>query len=197
MMRFFDIVCSFLLICLALPLMFCIAVLIFCLNGRPVLYRAARIGRYGVPYTHMKFRTMRPGAETGRVFFEQDRLTRLGRMLRRLHLDELPELFLILRGTMSFTGPRPLPEHLLQGLDTSIRSRVRPGWTGPAQLYLVRRGILDKHLQIRLDNHYVHQQRFCYTIRLLAATLCVLFHPATPDMRADATEDRRRFEKRV
>ncbi len=81
-------------------------------------------------YTHWEIRSMKSGKETGRVFFESGRINFWG----RLHLDELPELCLILSGRMSFVGPRPLPEKLLEGLDTATRETVRPGWTGPAQL---------------------------------------------------------------
>lgn len=94
---------------------------------------------------------------------------------------------------MSFVGPRPLPELLLKGLDTEKRSKIRSGWTGPAQIYLTRHGKLDKHLQIRLDNYYVYKRSFFYNCRLLVATIYVLFHRKKLDMNKDASADRKAF----
>jgi sugar transferase EpsL len=195
-MRLLDMLLSILLIILTVPLMLFTALLIVCCHGWPVLYSSVRIGMGGKPYRHRKFRTMRPGPTVGRVFFEKQRLTSTGRFLRRFHLDELPELFLILQGKMSFTGPRPLPAGLLQGLDTTVRQQVPPGWTGPAQIYLARRGILDKRLQIRLDEHYVQRRSLTYNVKLLAATVCVMFRAARPNMEEDASKDRIRFAEK-
>jgi lipopolysaccharide/colanic/teichoic acid biosynthesis glycosyltransferase len=168
------------------------AVVLLCL-GRPVLYAGRRVGRHGVEYVHYKFRTMCPGPEVGRVFFEQARLGRCGRLLRTLHLDELPELWHILRGEMSFVGPRPLPRSLLSGLDSTVREQVPPGWTGPAQIWLLERGRLDKRHQIELDNHYVERRSLGHNLRLLATTLLRVVRPAALDLRPDASFDRRRF----
>lgn len=108
----------------------------------PPFYISRRVGRSGVSYRHVKIRTMLPGLEHGRSYFEGSRITRVGAVLRRLHLDELPELFLILNGRMSLVGPRPLPRRFLEKFDSSLREQVRPGWTCLAQIQLLRRGIL-------------------------------------------------------
>lgn len=181
-----------LLVCLSPLLILCSLAVLFG-SGWPILYREIRSGRHGKAYRHYKYRTMKTGPAVGRVFFEQQRLTRAGRLLRALHLDELPELCLILRGRLSFVGPRPLPPKLLKGLDCSMREQVRPGWTGPAQIMLLRRGRLDKRLQIRLDNHYVRQQSLKYNLRLLVATGAAMLHPAPVNMDPKASAERRNF----
>ena len=144
-------------------------------------------------YTHPKIKSMKSGMETGRVFFEAHRINFWGRLIRRSHLDELPELFLILIGRMSFVGPRPLPASLLRGLDTSLRETVRPGWTGPAQLYLLRKGKLDKRLQIRLDLHYVRRRSPCYDLRILVATLTGVFSARAMNLDPGGSADRLSF----
>lgn len=194
MIRACDIFLSLLLILCTLPLFLLLVLLLVVINRGGVFYVMERSGRGGRVYRHVKFRTMRPGPEVGRVFFEQGRITRAGRVLRALHLDELPELWLVLVGKMSFVGPRPLPARLLAGLDSSLRQTVRPGWTGPAQLFLLRRGRLDKQLQIRLDNQWVRRRSLRLYLLLLAATFCAFFfRRAAPDLDPAATAARRRF----
>jgi len=193
--RIFDILLSLLFIIFTLPLMVVIGLLILCCNGWPVFYISKRVGRYNRQFSHLKFRTMKKGKESGRVFFEQERITSLGKVLRKLHLDELPELFLILKGTLSLVGPRPLPEKLLTGLNTSKRAIVRPGWTGLAQIYLTKKGKMDKRLQIRLDNYYVDHRDFFYNMKIIMATICVLLHQKKLNMRKDASKDREKFNK--
>lgn len=198
MIRACDLLLALVLIVLSLPVFLLLVLLLLVVNRGGVFYVMERSGLRGRPYRHVKFRTMRPGPEVGRVFFEQGRLTRTGRVLRALHLDELPELWLILCGKMSFVGPRPLPPRLLAGLDTALRQTVRPGWTGPAQLVLLRRGKLDKNLQLRLDNRWVRRRSLRFHLRLLGATLCIFFfRRAAPDLDPAATEARRRFGGRL
>jgi len=132
----------------------------------------------------------------GRVFFEVQRLNSWGRFLRRLHLDELPELCHIVSGRMNIVGPRPLPSSLLEGLDTSLRDTVRPGWTGPAQVRLLRRGRLDKRLQIRLDNHYVRHRSTLYDIRTMLGTFKAAFSGSRQDLDPCSTADRAEFGRR-
>ena len=118
-----------LLVALA-PAMGAIALLVRLSLGRPVLFRQVRAGRGGAPFTLLKFRSMRDGAEEDAL-----RLTRAGRLLRRFALDELPQLVNVLRGEMSLVGPRPLP---LAYLPLYVRAQarrlaVRPGLAGAAQ----------------------------------------------------------------
>jgi lipopolysaccharide/colanic/teichoic acid biosynthesis glycosyltransferase len=140
---------------------------------------------------------MKKGKERGRVFFETHRINFWGRLLRRTHLDELTELFLILTGRMSFVGPRPLPVSLLIGLDTSIRERVRPGWTGLAQLWLLRKGRLDKRIQIRLDSHYVKRRSPLYDLRILMATFAGVFKLRTLNLDPAGSADRISFKRNL
>jgi len=119
------------------PLLLGIAVAVRLAHGSPVLFRQRRPGRFGVPFELYKFRTMtdRRGPD-GELLPDADRLTRLGRFLRRTSLDELPELLNVLRGDMSLVGPRPLlMEYLpLYSAEQGRRHEVRPGITGWAQV---------------------------------------------------------------
>lgn len=121
----------------ALP-MALIAVVIRVLDGPPALFRQTRIGRHGRPFTLLKFRTMAHRPEVGSTITTADdpRVTPLGRLLRRSKLDELPQLFNVVRGDMSFVGPRPdVPGYWdqLHGEDRRLLA-LRPGVTGPATL---------------------------------------------------------------
>ncbi len=123
-----------LLVCL--PFLMVIATAIAMDAGLPVLFRQERVGRYGKPFTMIKFRTMRTGAGSAVTAGGDSRVTRIGRLLRRNKLDELPQLWNVLRGEMSLVGPRPeipvfvscYPERYARIL------RVRPGLSDPASL---------------------------------------------------------------
>lgn len=184
---------SGILIIVFLPLMLVVSVLVTVCIGFPPLYISRRIGKNGILFNHYKFRSMLPGKETGRIFFEQDRLNRIGNIIRKLHWDELPELFLVLSGKMSLVGPRPLLPKLLEGLETAKREKVLPGLTGLAQIALHRKGSLDKRLQIRLDNLYVHKRCLRYNLEIMYATIRFLFKAKKLDLSPDLTKDRRSF----
>jgi len=194
--RALEIVIASVAFLLTLPLLVLSLLVSSLLIGFPPFYSSRRRGRGGVEYTHWKVRSMKSGRETGRVFFESHRLNKWGRFLRRLHLDELPELCHIISGRMSIVGPRPLPSSLLEGLDTSLRDTVKPGWTGPAQVRLLRTGRLDKRLQIRLDNHYVGHRSTLYDVRIMLGTISAAFTGRRQDMSPCSTADRIEFGKR-
>jgi len=154
-----------------LPVQAGVALLVRAKLGRPVLFRQVRPGRYGQPFTLIKFRTMEgspPGAEP---LPDADRLTRLGRALRATSLDELPSLWNVLRGDMSLVGPRALlSEYLpLYTADQSRRHEVRPGVTGLAQVS--GRNALPWPQRLALDVVYVDQRSMGLDLWILANTI--------------------------
>ncbi len=124
------------LVCLA-PVMGVVAIIIYVTMGRPVLFRHVRPGYQGVPFELLKFRTMSDDRDaTGALLTDDLRLTPCGKLLRRLSLDELPQLWNVLKGQMSLVGPRPLLMEYLN-IYTSAEARrheVKPGITGWAQV---------------------------------------------------------------
>ncbi len=193
--RIFDIVLSLFLILLTSPLLILSLILSALFIGFPPIYISLRRRIEGRVFRHIKIRSMLPGTEVGRIFYEQHRLNGLGRMLRRTHLDELPELFHILSGKMSFVGPRPLLLPVLEIMDTRVRQTVPPGWTGPAQIWLLKTGLLSKPMQVRLDNHYVRRRSLKYNLRLIGATLYYSLKGKPPDLSPGSTEARVLFKK--
>ena len=131
MKRLFDIVLVLMAAPAWAPLALLVALAVRVKLGAPVLFRQERAGKGGRPFTMVKFRTMREGEGT-----DAERLTRFGRFLRASSLDELPELLLVLKGTMSLVGPRPLPVRYLPRYtpEQMRRHEVRPGITGWAQV---------------------------------------------------------------
>ena len=193
MIRAVDVLVAGILIIIFSPLMVLVAVMVLVFIGSPLLYVTKRVGLNGVEYKHFKFKSMLAGEETGRIFFEQDRLNWCGKLLRTLHLDELPELFIIFIGKMSFVGPRPLPRHLLDGLETSLRETVPPGWTGPAQVRLLKHGSLDKQHQIELDNMYVERRSLIFNMKIISQTIVYSFQRKKLDLAPDSTDDRVKY----
>jgi exopolysaccharide biosynthesis polyprenyl glycosylphosphotransferase len=151
MKRVMDVVVSGALLLLLSPLLLAIAVAIAIDGGRPVFFRQRRAGKDGAPFTVLKFRTMVVDAEQrlpelvdlaaldqpAFKIVDDPRVTRAGRFLRRTSLDELPQLFNVLRGEMSLVGPRPEEEGVVALYDERQRSRlaIKPGMTGPMQVY--------------------------------------------------------------
>ncbi len=171
--RLGDVVLAALLLVLGLPALVLVAVLIVAENGRPVLFRQTRIGRGSVPFEILKFRTLRPGVhDPGNP---RCQVTRVGRVLRRWGLDELPQLWNVLRGEMSLVGPRPtLPEQVAAyGAFERRRLAVRPGLTGWAQIH--GRNALDWPARIRLDLWYVDHVSFWLDVRILLRTPKILW----------------------
>lgn len=158
------------LLLLAAP-MAIIALAIFIADGRPILFRQSRPGYKARPFTLFKFRTMAEMRDQeGNVLADSQRLTRLGALLRRLSLDELPQLWNVLMGDMSLVGPRPL---LMQYLDryTAEQARrhdVRPGITGWAQVN--GRNALNWPQRFALDVWYVDHWSLALDARILAKT---------------------------
>jgi lipopolysaccharide/colanic/teichoic acid biosynthesis glycosyltransferase len=150
----------------------CVAVLT--IDGPPVFFRQRRVGRWGEQFTLVKLRTMRGTAEAGRAYAERNRITPLGSVLRRFHVDELPQLVHVLIGDMAFVGPRPLsPVHVAE-IEPGRRATVRPGFTCFAQLELLEHGYLDKHRQVALDEEYVQRIGLRTDAAILARTFAAL-----------------------
>jgi lipopolysaccharide/colanic/teichoic acid biosynthesis glycosyltransferase len=156
-----------------------IAVILIKLESRgPVIYRQRRVGRGGAPFELWKLRTMVPGAETmgaGIYVVEGDpRITRTGRLLRRLSLDELPNLVNVLRGEMAVVGPRPTVQEQVDRYTERQRRRleVRPGITGWAQVN--GRTSLPWPERIELDVWYVEHRSLRLDLRILARTVRML-----------------------
>jgi lipopolysaccharide/colanic/teichoic acid biosynthesis glycosyltransferase len=166
-----DIAVSGIALALTAPLQATVALAVRLRLGRPVMFRQVRPGRYGLPFTLVKFRTMTavdPGSEP---LPDADRLTRLGRMLRATSLDELPTLWNVLRGDMSLVGPRPLlAEYLpLYSEEQRRRHEVRPGITGLAQVS--GRNALPWPERLALDVAYVDHRSIALDLRILARTV--------------------------
>jgi len=139
--------------------------------GRPIIFCQRRAGKNGVPFTIFKFRTMRPGAGT-----DAERLTRIGRWLRASSLDELPELFNVLRGEMALVGPRPLPVEYLPrySVEQNRRHEVLPGITGWAQVN--GRNALDWETKFRYDVDYVDSRSLFLDLKILVMTIRQVFN---------------------
>ena len=170
--RAMDVLASVVVLVILAPVLSGIAAAILLMDGRPVLFRQTRPGRHGVPFTIVKFRTMRPPRD-GEVPYHTDelRLTRLGRLLRSTSLDELPELWNVLRGDMSLVGPRPLlMEYLSAYTDEQQRRHdVRPGITSWAAVN--GRHLLRFEERLALDVWYVDHRGFRLDVRILLMTL--------------------------
>ena len=160
-----------LLVALSLPMLI-VAMVVRWKMGAPVLFRQTRPGRNREPFELMKFRTMNDATDSqGSVLPDEARLTPAGRWLRRLSLDELPQLFNVLRGDMSLVGPRPLlMEYLpLYTPEQARRHAVRPGVTGWAQVN--GRNAVSWEERFRLDVWYVDHHSFWLDLRILWLTL--------------------------
>ena len=176
--RLFDIVVSLGALLLLWPLLLLVALGVLLDVGRPVLFRQRRPGLHGRPFELVKFRTMRNDVAVG-TDLRQDarRLTRFGAWLRKMSLDELPELWNVLRGDMSLVGPRPL---LMQYLgrytpEQARRHEVRPGLTGWAQVN--GRNALSWEEKFALDTWYVDNRSFLLDLRILFLTVGHVLRP--------------------
>jgi lipopolysaccharide/colanic/teichoic acid biosynthesis glycosyltransferase len=174
MKRAFDAVVAFAALVLLSPVIAVVALLVRVALGRPVLFRQRRPGLGGRPFTLYKFRTMRPAADPASTR-EEDRITRVGALLRSTSLDELPELWNVLRGDMSLVGPRPLLlEYLpLYTPEQARRHEVRPGITGWAQVN--GRNAISWEEKFRLDVWYVDHRSFGLDLRILLRTIRKVF----------------------
>jgi len=197
MKRVIDVVGSAVLLVVLSPVVAVVALAVAVALGRPVLFRHVRPGRGAVPFELLKFRTMRDARDAdGRPLPDAERLTRLGRMLRATSLDELPELWNVLRGDMSLVGPRPLLTEYLAHYtaDEARRHEVRPGITGWAQVN--GRNDLPWDEKLALDVWYVEHRTLLLDLRILLRTLVVPFRRAGISRSGHATAPRLDDERR-
>jgi len=170
--RLFDLLISLVLLILLSPVMLVIAVLVRIKLGKPVLFSQERPGLHGRLFRLYKFRTMRDlRGPDGRLLPDEERLTKFGRFLRASSLDELPELFNVLKGEMSLVGPRPLLVAYLERYtpEQARRHEVLPGITGWAQVN--GRNALSWEAKFKLDVWYVDNQSFWLDLKILFLTL--------------------------
>ncbi len=175
-----DFVGAAFLLLLASPLIFLGALLIKLTSRGPAIYTQTRLGYRGRPYTIYKLRSMTHNCElrTGARWATADdpRITRLGNFLRKTHLDELPQLWNVLKGDMSLVGPRPERPEFIPSLEEAIphychRLLVRPGVTGLAQIHLPPDTNLESvRRKLAYDLFYVRQASFWLDVRIIACT---------------------------
>ena len=185
--RFFDLIAAGSLLLVAWPFMLVVAACIALESPGPILYRQERIGEDGRTFKLIKFRSMRVDAEPDGVARwasqNDDRTTRVGRIIRLSRLDELPQLFNILRGDMSFVGPRPERPQFVDMLCKevryyNVRHCVKPGLTGWAQLrYPYGASVQDAEEKLTFDLFYVKNHGLVFDLMILLQTVeVVLFH---------------------
>ena len=186
--RGLDIAIAVTALLLAAPVLLFVAIAVRVNLGGPVLFRQQRPGLHGRPFTMVKFRTMRDAlGRDGRPLPDADRLTPFGRLLRSTSLDELPELWNVVRGDMSLVGPRPL---LMEYLDRytpeqARRHEVRPGVTGWAQVNGRNAQSWDE--RFRLDVWYVEHRSLRLDLQILRRTLALVLRRTGVSANGEAT----------
>lgn len=172
MKRSFDILVSIIVMILLLPFILAIAVLVYITFGRPVIFTQKRPGLHGKPFQIYKFRTMNDTKDASGILLPDHlRLTAVGKCIRRFSLDELPQLFNILKGDMSFVGPRPLlTEYMPRYTEEQARRHdVKPGITGWTQVN--GRNAISWEEKFELDIWYVNNRDFMLDMKILWMTL--------------------------
>lgn len=182
--RISDVVISFLILVLTLPMSFFVAIAIKLDSKGPVLFKQERIGMNGKKFKIYKFRSMYQDAEknTGPVWSTKNdpRVTRVGKILRKLRIDEIPQFVNVLKGEMSLVGPRPERPYFVEQLSGQIpyyqrRLKVRPGITGWAQVkHKYDESIEDVKVKLRYDLFYIENMSLRMDIKILARTILVV-----------------------
>lgn len=170
--RVFDILFSLIALIILSPVFVLVIILLSLTQGFPILFSQTRPGKNGNPFNLFKFRTMKESRDSsGMLLADEMRITRLGNFLRKASLDELPELFNVLKGEMSIVGPRPL---LMQYLERYSETQARrnemlPGITGWAQIN--GRNAISWEEKFRLDVWYIDHWTFWLDIRIILLTI--------------------------
>lgn len=176
--RIIDFLFSLIILLILLPLFLVVAILIKLDSKGPVIFKQSRLGKNGNVFKVWKFRTMIDNAEkmgTGLTTAQNDpRITRVGKILRKTSIDELPQLINVLKGDMSFIGPRPAPVHHLKQYNENERQRLKvlPGITGWAQVN--GRNILTWPERIEKDIWYVNNISFLLDLKIAFKTIKVV-----------------------
>jgi sugar transferase (PEP-CTERM system associated) len=183
--RTFDIVIALIAFVLSLPLMVLVAIAIWLETGSPVLFRQERTGFKGRSFKIMKFRSMCHSAEKGGPVWaasDDNRITRIGRFIRKYRLDELPQILNVLRGEMSLVGPRPERPHFCELLEKKIaffelRHTVRPGITGWAQVkYQYGASVEESKTKLEYDFFYIKHMSIVLDLAILFETAKVMIY---------------------
>jgi sugar transferase (PEP-CTERM system associated) len=182
--RVFDLVASSILLIITLPVMIVTALCILMEDGRPIFYRQERVGKGGKTFMVAKFRSMRNDAEKGGkpqwALKNDPRVTRIGRIIRKLRIDELPQIFNVLNGDMSFVGPRPERSYFVNQLIAevpyyNVRHSVKPGITGWAQVrYPYGASVEDAIEKLQYDLYYVKNHSLFLDVIILIETIEVV-----------------------
>ena len=172
MIRFFDILISAIILIIFSPILVIISVLIFVIDGRPIIYKQPRIGYKGRKFIIFKFRTM------SNVIFKDEklRLTIIGKILRRMSIDELPQFINVLNKDMSIVGPRPLPRIIENKINRSVkikRRKILPGITGMSQINYTGKKRKLTH-KINLDLHFIDNYTLYNYFKIILKTPIIL-----------------------
>ncbi len=191
--RFFDFFGSILILVILVPVLFLTVISIWAFDGRPVIFKQIRVGKNGIKFTLYKFRSMKfsnsyesigniesyESALEARKRFKvtstkDKRITRVGKFIRASHIDELPQLFNVIRGDMSLVGPRPdVPAQIADYKDNEWNERISvlPGITGVSQIKVTN----SNEDRIKNDLYYIHNKSFQYDIKILLMTIIKIF----------------------
>lgn len=170
--RLIDLVGATVLLVMLSPVMLGVALLVRLEMGSPAIFRQIRPGLHDRPFVMYKFRTMLDlRDEQGNFLPDEQRLTKLGKLIRKLSLDEIPELWNVFKGDMSLVGPRPLLMEYLSfyTAEQALRHEVKPGITGWAVIH--GRNMLDWNEKFKLDVWYVENQNLWLDLKILALTV--------------------------
>ncbi|MBE1557084.1 sugar transferase [Sporosarcina limicola] len=185
--RVFDVCVGLLLLILLIPLLFIFSTVLLVFSGRPIFLKQIRTGQNNKPFTIWKFRTMESSGNQEAIHVydwsegvpddflfktpSNQRITRIGKIYRKLSIDELPQLINVIRGEMSFVGPRPeIPEITLRyNRFQSKRLQAKPGITGFAQIN--GRSIITHGKKIEYDHYYIDKQTFMFDMEIIIKTI--------------------------
>jgi len=174
--RIFDIIFSLLIIIISSPIIFFISILIIIIDGKPIFFVQNRSGLNQRSFRFFKFKTMiNRNVDNEKLSSETERITRLGRFLRKTSLDELPSFFNVIKGDMSVVGPRPLLERYVERYDKNQLKRldVKPGVTGLAQIK--GRNSISWEEKFFYDLQYVENHNFIIDLKIILLTLKFVF----------------------